>query len=238
MTLESLLRESAVSDGTTSFAGRAGIRDRTSLSVIMVSGALSIAGTSSAEPTAIWGEPYTRESDPTASGPSRDAVATQMEIETRDCTGRAVSELRRISGLTWEQLAGLFGVSRRSVHFWASGKPLNATNHERLMRVLDVVRYADRGTARGTREALLAAREGTTAFEMLAEQRFWEARMALGQGRARLVPTLTPLSEAAQTARKPLPPEELFDAKRDRVHQEPGRGRAARTARGQRRGRG
>ncbi len=237
MTPESLLRESAVSGGTTSLAGRAGIRDRSSLSVIMVSGALSIAGTSSAEPTAIWGEPYTRESDPTASGPSRDAVATRMEIET-EATGRAVSELRRISGLTWEQLAGLFGVSRRSVHFWASGKPMNAANHERLMHVLDVVRHADRGTARGTRAALLEAREGTTAFGMLADQRFWEARMALGQGRARLVPTLTPLSEAAQTARKPLPPEELFDAKRDRVHQEPGRGRAARTARGQRRGRG
>lgn len=236
MTLESLLRESAVSQGTTSFAGRAGIRDRPSLSVIMASGALSIAGTSSAEPTAIWGEPYTRESDPTASGPSRDAVATQMEIET-EVTRKAVSELRRISGLTWEQLAELFGVSRRSVHFWASGRPLNAVNHQRLMRVLDVVRHADRGTARGTREALLAARGGGTAFGMLADQRFWEARTALGRGRSRLVPTLTPLSEAARTARKPLPPDELHDAMSDRVHQETGRGRAARTARGQRRGR-
>ena len=236
MTLESLLRESAVSDGTTSSAGRAGIRDRPSLSVIMVSGALSIAGTSSAEPTAIWGHPYTRESDPTASGPSRDAVATRMEIET-EATRKAVSELRRISGLTWRQLAGLFGVSRRSVHFWASGRPLNAVNHERLMRVLDVVRYADRGTARSTRAALLDAREGTTALEMLAEQRFREARSALGRGRTRPVPALTPLSEAARTARKPLPPDELHDAKSDRVHQEPGRGRAARTARGQRRGR-
>lgn len=237
MTLESLLRESAVSDGTTSFSGRAGNRDRASLSVLMVSGALSVAGTSSAEPTTIWGEPYTRESDATASGTSHEPVATQVEIET-EATRKAVSELRRISGLTWEQLAGLFGVSRRSVHFWASGKPLNATNHERLMRVLDVVRHADRGTARSTRAALLDAHEGTTPFEMLADQRFPEARLALGPGRTRLVPALTPLSEAARTARKPLPPDELYDAKSDRVHQEPGRGRAARTARGQRRGRG
>ena len=236
MTLESLLGESAVGDGTTSFTGRAGIRDRASLSVIMVGGALSIAGTSSSEPTTIWGDPYTRESDPTASGPSRNAMVTQVEVET-EATRKAVSELRRVSGLTWEQLAGLFGVSRRSVHFWASGRPLNAANHERLMRVLDVVRHADRGTARGTRAALLEAREGTTAFEMLADQRFWEARMALGRGRTRLVPSLTPLSEAAQTARKPLPPYELHGAKSDRVHQELGHARAARTARGQRRGR-
>lgn len=237
MNLESPLRESSVSGGTTSFTGLAGTWDRSSLSVIVVSSALSLAGTSSAEPTRIWGAPYTRDSAATASGPGRDAVATQMEIET-EATRRAVSELRRISGLTWEQLAGLFGVSRRSVHFWASGRPLNATNHERLMRVLDVVRDADRGTARSTRAALLDARGGNTAFEMLADQQFQEARLALGRGRPRLVPALTPLSEAARTARKPLPPDELYDAKSDRVHQEPGRGRAARTARGQRRERG
>ena len=237
MNLESLPRASAVNDGTTSSTGRAGIRDRASLSVIMVSGALSIAGTSSAEPTRIWGAPYVHESDTTAGGPSRDPVAIQIEIET-EATRQAVSELRRISGLTWKQLAGLFGVSRRSVHFWASGKPLNATNHQRLMRVLDVVRGADRGTARSTRAALLDARKGTTAFELLADQRFREARVALGRRRTRLVPVLTQLSAAAQAARKPLPPDELYDAKSDRVHQEPGRARAARTARGQRRGRG
>ena len=121
MSLESLLRDSPVSEGTTSFAGRAGVRDRASLSVIMVSGALSIAGTSSAGPTRIWGAPYVHETDTTAS-PSRETVTTQIETET-EATRKAVSELRRISGLTWEQLAWLFGVSRRSVHFWASGKP-------------------------------------------------------------------------------------------------------------------
>ncbi len=203
----------------------------------MVSGTLSVAGTSCAEPTIIWRAPYMHESDTTTSGPDRDAVATQMETGT-EATGKAVSELRRISGLTWKQLGGLFGVSRRSVHFWASGKPLNAIDHQRLMRVLDVVRGADRGTARRTRAALLDAREGTTAFDLLADQRFREARVALGRGCTRPFPALTPLSAAAQSARKPLPPDELYDAQSDRVHQEPGRARAARTARDQRRGPG
>lgn len=67
-------------------------------------------------------------------------------------------------------------------------------------------------------------------FEMLTKQRFEEARVALGRGRARPVPVLTRLSEAAWTVRQPLPPDELYDAKSDRVHQEPGRVRAARTA--------
>ena len=82
-------------------------------------------------------------------------------------TRRAISELRRISGLTWQQLGQLLGVSRRSVHYWASGKPLNAGNQKRLMRVLDIVRTAYRGSARGTRAALLDAGEGTTPLDML-----------------------------------------------------------------------
>ena len=170
-------------------------------------------------------------------GARSPAVAAQMETET-EATRKAVSELRRISGLTWEQIAELFGVSRRSVHFWASGKPLNASNHQRLMRVLDVVRAADRGSARSTREALLDVRDGTTALDLLTDQRFREASATLGRGRTRRTPLRTPLSAAAQSARRPLPPEELFDAKSDRVHHEPGRARAARTARGPQHGRG
>ena len=38
--------------------------------------------------------------------------------------GAAIGELRRLSGLTWDQLARIFSVSRRSLHFWASGKPM------------------------------------------------------------------------------------------------------------------
>ena len=35
-----------------------------------------------------------------------------------------IAELRSLSGLTWEQTARLLGVTRRSVHFWASGEVL------------------------------------------------------------------------------------------------------------------
>lgn len=60
---------------------------------------------------------------------------------------------------------------------------------------VDVIRYADRGSARSNRVALLDASEGMTPFD------------------------------------QPLPPEELFDAKSERVHREPGRARAAPTVR-------
>ncbi len=235
MTLQPLPLESAVDKAATSFSGSTVGRGHTPQFVIVVSGALSIAGTSSAGPSRLWEAPYIRKSDATVCGSTRDLTGLRTGSAT-EATRRAVSELRRISGLTWQMLGRLLGVSRRSVHYWASGKPLNADNQERLTRVLEIVRTAYRGSARGTRAALLDAREGTTPLDMLAAQRFDDARLALGQGHARHVPALAGLSTEARDARKPLPPEELYDAKSDRVHREPGRARAARTVRNTRRG--
>ena len=235
MNLQPLLHDSEVGHGTTSLSGLADIPGRTMQSVIVVSGALSTGGTSSAGPTTIWEAPYIHIVDTTVSDSNWNLRATRMDNRP-EATRKAISELRRVSGLTWEQLGQLLGVSRRSVHFWASGKPLNASNEKRLMQVLDVVRAADRGSARSMRAALMEASQGTTPFDMLAAQRFEDARLVLGQGHARFVPALAGLSEKARAARRPLPPEELYDAKSERVHREPGRGRAARTVRDTRRG--
>ena len=235
MSLQTYAFDALGSGGTTS-VGLAGLRERAPrLSVIVVSGALSVSGTSSAEPMRVWEAPYVNEMDATASGPGWELQQIPAE-PAPEATRQAIAELRRISGLTWEQLGQLFEVSRRSVHFWASGKPLNAANEERLMRVLDVVRDVDRGSARGNRSALFDVNEGTTAFDLLVGQRFDDARAVLGSGVGRAVPARAELSAEAKAARKPLPPEELFDAKHDRVHREPGRARAARTVRNKRRG--
>ena len=215
--------------------GFGGIRERVSpLLVIAVSGALSFPGTSSAEPGRLWEAPYLHASEATASG-----LDWKQHAETPDnaeTTRQAISELRRISGLTWEQLGGLFDVSRRSAHFWASGKPLNAGNERRLMQVLDVVRAADRGDARSTRAHLFEMDGGTNAFALLTAERFEDARAILGVGVARPRPALAELSAAAKAARKPLPPEDLVDAQHDRVHRDHDRALAARTVRNKRLG--
>ncbi len=215
--------------------GVGGIRERVPpLLVIVVSGALSVSGTSSAEAARLWEAPYVHESEATASGLGWERHAeTPVDAEI---TRQAISALRRTSGLTWEQLGEIFEVSRRSVHFWASGKPLNAHNEQRLMQVLDVVRAADRGDARSTRAALFEMTTGTTAFALLTAERFKEARAILGVGTAGPRPALAELSAAAQAARKPLPPEDLIDAQHDRVHRDRGGARAACTTRNKRRG--
>ena len=51
-----------------------------------------------------------------------------------------LSELRTDTSFTWEQLAKLFGVSRRTVHLWAAGGNLSAQNEERLSALVREVR--------------------------------------------------------------------------------------------------
>lgn len=191
--------------------------------VILVSGALSVQGTATAEIQGRWvGEIVAAEQ--TSSG----LVAVDETIDS----SAAIAELRRRSGLTWEQLARLFGVARRSVHFWVSGKPMNAANEERLGRLLAVVRNIDRGNARATRSVIVTALpDGLIPFDLLVKDEFDEVMGRLGTGPQSYMPTLTPLSVAAQAARMPPSPDEYVGALQDTVHHEVGRSRTARAVR-------
>jgi hypothetical protein len=122
------------------------------------------------------------------------------------------------------------------MHSWASGGTPDAVTEQHLLRVLDVVRVADRGDARSNRMALFAIADGETPFELLASQKFEEARAILGPAPGRRRPKLTALDDATKAERRPPPPEELIDALNDSVHQDLGHGRAACTVRNRRRG--
>lgn len=141
--------------------------------------------------------------------------------------GAAIGELRRLSGFTWEQLARLFNVSRRSLHFWASGKPMSPANEEHLHRLIAALRKIDRGSASANRAELLRAREdGCLPFDLLAARDYERVLSLLGPGDARR--TSPPkLSDDARASRAPRPPEELAGALQDRIHPTSGRLRSA-----------
>jgi len=192
--------------------------------VIRTAGALTIQGTTSAETQKQW----TRELAPAEQTNSGLAINVAMAATTTPSA--AIAELHCRSGLTWDQLARLFGVTRRSIHFWASGKALNAANEERLGRVLAVVRYIDRGHTQATRTALMTALDdGVIPFDLLAKDEFDAVMERLGAGPQRSMPALAPLSAAARAARRPPPPDERVGALHDSVHREVGKSRAART---------
>jgi hypothetical protein len=135
---------------------------------------------------------------------------------------KSISELRLISGLSWDQLGKLFSISRRDFLFWASGESPSIENETRVKQMLDIIRSADRGDAHTNRAMLLDDTEGPSAFILLVDGRFDEACSKMGPGVGRRPgPLLGNLSEEARAARKPLSPEILVDALNDRVHRDP-----------------
>lgn len=167
-----------------------------------------------------------------STGHGEVASNKEAELQTNEATRKAISQLRRLSGLTWDQLAYLFAVSRRSVHLWMSGKPMNAANEERLHKILPLLKEVDRGNADENRKLLLTPTEGEQRpIDLLAKEEFEKVREMLGAGDGRRRSMLTPLSASAWEARLPPKPEQLVDARHEPVHKELGVARVARTKR-------
>lgn len=121
------------------------------------------------------------ETPPSLSVTYRSGVAsrTPLRVEERNAVedslpalARSVRSLRQRSGLTWEELARIFGVTRRTLHNWSVGGQLSATHARDLARVIALVHDVDTGNPKTTRSSLLAPREnGTTLFDRLVVRR-------------------------------------------------------------------
>lgn len=97
-----------------------------------------------------------------------------------------VQEFKRLSGLTWAQVASVFGVSSLPPFDWAFGKPVNAKNHEKLVSAVEVLRYIDRGASEDNRNLLLSeAVSGQTYLKLLKSAQFEIVRKIAGNGEGR-----------------------------------------------------
>lgn len=102
-----------------------------------------------------------------------------------DATG-AVFDLRRRSGLTIKQVSDILGVSPKTIHNWQNGGVISSENMENLGRVLDAVRFADRGEGALTKALLLTGGDGHgTLLDLLKNKRFTEFRALAGKGAGR-----------------------------------------------------
>jgi transcriptional regulator with XRE-family HTH domain len=70
-------------------------------------------------------------------------------------TGQRVRRVKERSGLTWAQLAAAVGVSSRSVHLWADGKPLRTRHLARLDAVEAAIESVGNASARDVAARLL-----------------------------------------------------------------------------------
>lgn len=106
-----------------------------------------------------------------------DAGLTASEpqkVESEKAPAVALSEvvkwLHSESGLTWEQIAKLFGVSRRTVHLWASGGSMNSRHFSLLSEVMQIVRGLPVRTPKQRRELLLLpGRQGRTLYDSIRD---------------------------------------------------------------------
>lgn len=145
-------------------------------------------------------------------------------------TSDAVLEIRRLSGLTWEELSDLFDVSRRSVHHWASGKVVSAKHERSVRQMLMAVRHLDRGSATDTRALLLTADAFGVSLVDLLKDGLYDDAMSRAEPRPITGQLHVPLSQAALDARKPPAPALLLDATQGRLIV-PAKARVARAAR-------
>jgi transcriptional regulator with XRE-family HTH domain len=66
-----------------------------------------------------------------------------------------LQRLRRLSGLSWGEIAQAVGVSRRTIHNWLTGARVAAVHHARLLELGRVVDIVSTGSAESTRMALM-----------------------------------------------------------------------------------
>ena len=138
----------------------------------------------------------------------------------RSLSGRnALLELRSKTRLTWGQLARALGVHRRSLHLWAQGKRPNASNLERLMRLVEIVRKVDRGNPDETTMSLLEPQNGrSSVFTLLCENSLADllAESSPPLDRRQRGERRPPqLSREERTRRRGIPPLERLEALHD-----------------------
>ena len=168
----------------------------------------------------------------TTSGFTLISASSTEATQKAETTRKAINELRKLSGLTWEQLAKLFNVSRRSLHFWASGQRLSSFNEESLNRLLGTIRYIDRGNADINRSLLMSpGSDGKPLFDLLAIGEYEKVKQILGTPNTPEKPRLVTLSEDTHTLRIPPNPADLVDALQEPIHRDVGKTRPAQTSR-------
>lgn len=101
--------------------------------------------------------------DPPLSDPPVTDASTADAVPDRLTQAAEVKWLHEASGLTWEQIGRLFGVSRRAIHLWANGSRMNSANAERLGRLVAHVRELP-GSPDERRAALLSRAPGGLSF--------------------------------------------------------------------------
>jgi DNA-binding transcriptional regulator YiaG len=79
--------------------------------------------------------------------PTRETLSHRVGSTESRSDREEITWIKEHSGLTWDQLGKVFGVSRRAVHMWANGGRLNESNARRLREFSATIRAIDSSEA-------------------------------------------------------------------------------------------
>jgi DNA-binding transcriptional regulator YiaG len=97
------------------------------------------------------------------------SIGDQDEAPLPDLA-KSVRSLRQRSGLTWDELARIFGVTRRTLYNWSVGGQVSAVNARAIAEVVRLVHEVDSGDPKTTRSRLLAPMQnGATLYAKLIQ---------------------------------------------------------------------
>lgn len=207
--MNSMLIEHEIARGTsaTSNGGRLATQQSRPVSWVLSSVALvgCLSGTSLAAPQVV----------PTSTALVDGTRSARVEFVSRNMVSAAVHEqvdiddvrslsdrdtvvwIKDNSGLTWDQLGKIFGVSRRAVHMWANGGRLNESNARRLREFSAVVRE------------ILASTEATTPEDVRGRL------LEVGSDGLSIIDRMRNERLNGATWGAPFGPEHLIDARRE-----------------------
>ena len=140
-------------------------------------------------------------------------------IQSQEINSHSLFEFRRISGLTWDKIAEIFGVTRRAVHFWANGKPMEDYRAEKLYYLIMAVRILDTGYPVQNRRLLLAQGESSVSlFDLFKKGDFYSAHLRMTPVTVSTAYNLKPLSSQALAELEPtVSPFDLLNANNSRI---------------------
>lgn len=179
--------------------------------IIFAGLAFLVGSVTSTSPT--WARPF----DGTSAALPAFAPRPSAEASAETTAARRLSDAKRLSGLTWDELSRVMNTTRRTLHLWANGRAISSVNEGRLSRLVGVLQVISRGTGRETRQALLTPLEdGLVPFDLLVLGKFDEVTGRLGGGRL-LSTRLAVPSAAMRASRRPPSPIALLDAAQDPI---------------------
>ncbi|RRH76582.1 hypothetical protein [Falsigemmobacter faecalis] len=127
----------------------------------------------------------------------------EKQVATEHTPVEMIQSFRKLSGLTWAQLAGIFHVSSRSLFMWAEGRPISAGHQQALAQSLAALNFVDRGSDEDNRNLLLSdAGNGITYYQLLENSKYEEFTTLAGPGNKR-EPLIKKLSKEAEAHNAP-----------------------------------